>query len=73
VNDLRCDAVYWKSMPARADQRNTKLQAELDHPKTEIRQLKAKHFSKQSKKQSAIDHSNHLDNPRQQATPKNKR
>ena len=31
VRELRCDVSYWKSMHARATQRNVKLQAELDH------------------------------------------
>jgi len=60
-------------MHARAAQRNTKLQAELDQAKAEIRQLKAERFGKQSEKQSAIDRSNHLDDPREQATLKKKR
>ncbi len=29
VRELRCDVAYWKSMHARAVDRNTKLQAEL--------------------------------------------
>lgn len=60
-------------MHARAAQRNSKLQAELDQSKAEIRQLKAERFGKQSEKQSAIDRSNHLDDPREQATPRKKR
>ena len=73
VSDLRCDVGYWKSMHARAAQRNTKLQAELDQSKAEIRQLKAERFGKQSEKRSAIDRSNHLDDLREQATPRKKR
>ena len=46
VSELQCDVGYWKSMHARAVQRNTKLQAELDQAKAEIRQLKAEHFGK---------------------------
>ena len=34
VQELRCDVGYWKSMHARAMERNTKLQAELDQSKT---------------------------------------
>jgi transposase len=71
--ELRCDVGYWKSMHARAVQRNTKLQAELDQAKAEIRQLKAERFGKQSEKQSATDRSNELDDPKDRAKPKNKR
>lgn len=70
---LKCDAGYWKSMHARAIERNMKLQAELDQAKAEIRQLKAERFGKSSEKQSASDRSNHLDDPQQQATAKKKR
>ena len=73
VHELRCDVAYWKSMHARAVERNTKLQAELDQAKAEIRQLKAERFGKQSEKQSATDRSNDLDDPRNPATPKKKR
>ena len=73
MRQLRCDVAYWKSMHARAVDRNTKLQAELDQAKAEIRQLKAERFGKQSEKQSATDRSNDLDDPRDQATPKKKR
>ena len=51
--ELRCERGYWKSMHARAVDRNTKLQAELDQAKAEIRQLKAERFGKQSEKQSS--------------------
>jgi chromosome segregation ATPase len=71
--ELRCELGYWKSMHARAVDRNTKLQAELDQAKAEIRQLKAERFGKQSEKQSATDRSNQLDDPRNPATPKKKR
>ena len=73
VRELRCDVGYWKSMHARAVERNTKLQAELDQAKAEIRQLKAERFGKQSENQSVTDRSNHLDDPQDQATPKKKR
>ena len=73
VKELRCDVGYWKGMHARAVDRNTKLQAELDQSKAEIRQLKAERFGKQSEKHSAIDRSNDLDDPREQATAKKKR
>jgi transposase len=73
VRQLKCDVGYWKSMHARAVQRNLKLQAELDQAHAEIRQLKAERFGKQSEKQSATDRSNDLDDPQQQTTPKKKR
>jgi len=73
VGELRCDVGYWKSMHARAVQRNTKLQAELDQAQAEIRQLKAERFGKQSEKQSTVDRSNDLDDPQQQAAPKKNR
>lgn len=73
VRELRCDVAYWKSMHARAVERNTKLQAELDQAKAEIRQLKAERFGKQSEKQSATDRSNDLDDPLDRASPKKKR
>ena len=73
VRELRCDVAYWKSMHARAVDRNARLQAELDSAKAEIRQLKAERFGKQSEKQSSTDRSNDLDAPRDPATPKKKR
>ena len=73
VRDLRREAGYWKSMHAGAVERNVKLQAELDQARAEIRQLKAERFGKQSEKQSSTDRSNDLDDPQQQAAPKNKR
>ncbi|MCH7753132.1 MAG: IS66 family transposase [Planctomycetes bacterium] len=73
MSELRCDVGYWKSLHARAVARNTGLQAELDQAKAEIRQLKAERFGKQSEKRSAIDRSNQLDDPQEQATPKRKR
>jgi len=73
VSELRCDVGYWKSMHARAVEQNTKLRAELDQSRAEIRQLKSERFGKQSEKQSATDRSNHLDDPQDQATPKKKR
>jgi transposase len=73
VRELRCDVGYWKSMHARAVQRNTKLQAELDQAQAEIRQLKAERFGKKSEKQSAVDRSNQLGDPEKANAPKNKR
>jgi len=42
--ELRREVGYWKSMHARAIERNTKLQSELEDAKAEIRQLKAERF-----------------------------
>ena len=41
VRELRGEVGYWKSRHADAVDRNTKLKAELDEAKAEIRQLKA--------------------------------
>jgi len=73
VRELRCEVGYWKSMHARAVERNTKLQVELDEAKAEIRQLKADRFGKRSEKQSSHDRSNGLDDPQHRAKPKKKR
>ena len=73
VRELRCDVGYWKSMHARAAERNVKLQAELDEAKAEIRQLKAELFGNKSEKQSAVDRSNQLVDPENPTAPKNKR
>jgi transposase len=73
VHELRCDVGYWKSMHARAVERHTKTQAELDQAKAEVRQLKAERFGKQSEKKSSTDRSNDLDDPQQPAEPKKKR
>jgi chromosome segregation ATPase len=73
VSELRCEVGYWKSMHARAVQRNTTLKAELDEARAEIRQLKAERFGKQSEKRSAVDRSNRLNDPEDQATAKKKR
>ena len=73
VSELRCEVGYWKSQHARAVERNTKLQAELDLAHAEIRQLKAERFGKSTEKQSATDRSHHLDDPSQPTIPKKKR
>ena len=73
LRELRCEVGYWKSMHARAVERNTKLQSELDEAKAEIRQLKAERFGKQSEKRSAVDRSSHLEDPQAPTIPKKKR
>jgi transposase len=71
--ELRCDAGYWKSRHADAVKRNQELQAELEHAKAEIRQLKADRFGNQSEKQPDTDRSNDLDGPPDPAKPQKKR
>jgi transposase len=73
VHELRCDVSYWKSMHARAVERHTKTQAELEESRAEVRQLKAERFGKQSEKKSRTDRSNDLEAPLEPAVPKNKR
>ena len=73
VSELRCEVGYWKSQHARAVERNTKLQAELDQARAEIRELKAERFGKSTEKQSAADRSNDLHDPAKPPTPKKKR
>ena len=71
--ELRREVGYWQSMHARASERNTKLQAELDEAKAEIRQLKAERFGKKTEKQSASNRTNRLDDPKEQTARKKKR
>ncbi len=63
--ELRREVGYWQSMHARAIERNTKSQSELEleEAKAEIRQLKAERFGKKTEKQSASDRTNWLDDP----------
>ncbi len=69
--ELRREVGYWKSRHARVVERNSKLQAELNAAKAEIRQLKDERFGKKSEKQSRVDRSYHLDDPQQrQEAPK---
>jgi regulator of replication initiation timing len=71
--ELRREVGYWQSMHARAVERNTKQQSELEEAKAQIRQLKAEHFGKKTEKQSASDRTNRLDDPKEQTAPKRKR
>jgi len=73
VHELRCDVSYWKSMHARAAERHTKTQTELEESRAEVRQLKAERFGKQSEKKSGTDRSNDLQVPLEPAVSKNKR
>jgi transposase len=73
VHQLRTDVGYWKCMHARAVERNTVLQAELDQANAEIRQLKADRFGRRSEKQSASDRSNQLEDSQAPATRKKRR
>ena len=71
--ELRREVGYWQSMHARAIERNTKQQSELEEAKAEIRQLKAERFGKKTEKQSASDRTNRLDDPKEQTARKKKR
>ncbi len=73
VSSLKCDVGYWKSRHADAVERNTRLQAELNEAKAEIRQLRDERFGKKSEKQSGTDRTNRLDDPQEQTAPGKKR
>jgi len=73
VSELRCEVGYWKSMHARAVERNQKLQQELDQANAEVRQLKAEQFGKKSEKQSPSDRSNQLHDLDDQSNTQRKR
>ncbi len=68
--ELRREVGYWQSMHARAIERNTKQQSELEEAKAEIRQLKAERFGKKTEKQSASDRTNRLDDPNEKTARK---
>ena len=61
VSSLKCDVGYWNSRHADAVRRTTRLQAELDQAKAELRQLNDERFGRKSEKQSASDRTNRLD------------
>lgn len=73
VSELQCEVGYWKSLHARAVERNVALQAELDVALAEIRELKAERFGKSTEKQSARDRTNHLTDPNEPTVPQKKR
>jgi hypothetical protein len=66
--ELRQQAGYWQSMPARACQRLEEMHQELELLGGEIRQLKADLFGRKSEKQSRKDRSNDLEDPQETAT-----
>ena len=73
VCELRCEVGFWKSLHARAVERNVKLKAELTEAQAEVRQLKDERFGKKSEKQSTTDRTNDLEDPQAVPSPKKKR
>jgi transposase len=73
VSSLKCDVGYWKSRHADVVERNTKLQAELNEAKAEIRQLRDERFGKKSEKKYGTDRTNRLEDPQEQLVPAKKR
>jgi transposase len=73
VSELRCEVGYGKSQHARAVERNTQLQAELNVANAEIRELKAERFGKTTEKPSARDRTHQLTDPNEPAALKKKR
>ena len=63
IADLRQQVGYWKSMHARAVEKNKKLEEEIDKLRAENRQLKDKLFGRKSEKKKSKDRSNQLEDP----------
>ena len=61
--ELRQQVGYWKSMHARAVEKNKKLEEEIDKLRAENRQLKDKLFGRKSEKKKPKDRSNQLEDP----------
>jgi len=59
--DLRKEVGYWKSMHARAVERERKLEAEVEQLRGENRKLQDQFFGRKSEKSSTQDRSNHLE------------
>ena len=72
VASLRQQVGYWKSMHARAVEKNRKLEREIDLLRAENRKLKAKLYGRRTEKTKPKDRSNHLDDP-QEASEESKR
>jgi transposase len=72
VASLRQQVGYWKSMHARAVEKNRKLERETDLLRAENRKLKDKIFGRRTEKTKRKDRSNHLHDP-QEASKKSKR
>jgi transposase len=67
VASLRQEVGYWKSMHARAVERNRKLEGEVDLLRAENRKLKDKLFGRRTEKAKPNDRSNHLDDPQERS------
>ena len=63
VASLRQQVGYWRSMHARAVEKNRKLEREMDLLRAENRKLKDKLFGRRTEKTKPKDRSNHLDDP----------
>ena len=59
--DLRKEVGYWKSMHARAVERERELEAEVEQLRGENRKLQDQLFGRKSEKSSTRDRSNHLE------------
>lgn len=71
--DLRKEVGYWKSMHARAVERERKLEAEVEQLRGENRKLQDQFFGRKSEKSSTRDRSNHLegeDDDQDSSTPR---
>ena len=67
--DLRKELGYWKSMHARAVERERVLQAEVEQLRGENRALQDQLFGRRSEKDPPKDRSNHLDGEDQDRAP----
>jgi transposase len=67
--DLRKELGYWKSMHARAVDRERKLEAEVEQLRGENRKLQDQLFGRKSEKDLPRDRSNHLDGERGDEVP----
>jgi transposase len=67
--DLRKEVGYWKSMHARAVERERKLEAEVEQLRGENRSLQDQLFGRRSEKDRPKDRSNHLDGEDQDQAP----
>ena len=65
VASLRQQVGYWRSMHARAVEKNRKLEREMDLLRAENRKLKDKLFGRRTEKTKPKDRSNHLHDPQE--------
>jgi len=65
VASLRQQVGYWRSMHARAVEKNRKLEREMDLLRAENRKLKDKLFGRRTEKTKSKDRSNHLHDPQE--------